>query len=93
MAEAVPLATLLAARLPGCEALRWPVGRAADAYGPAAIPLVACALPALALLAHAVPALSRASVHGRGDLPPVPPPSVPRWRPLCPRHRGASLAR
>ncbi|MFI9305550.1 hypothetical protein [Streptomyces triculaminicus] len=84
VAEAVPLATLLAARLPGCEALRWPVGRAADAYGPAAIPLVACALPALALLAHAVPALSRASVHGRGDLPHVPPAVSPPVAPPVP---------
>ncbi|MFI9205163.1 hypothetical protein [Streptomyces sp. NPDC053048] len=72
VAEAVPLGTLLAARLPGCEALRWPVGWAAGAFGPAAVPLVACALPALALLAHAFPALSRASVHGRGDHARVP---------------------
>ncbi|MEU7132222.1 hypothetical protein [Streptomyces sp. NPDC046261] len=77
LAEAVPLGTLLAARLPGCEALRWPVGWAADAFGPAAIPLAACALPALALLAHAVPALSRASVHARADAPHAPRPTVP----------------
>lgn len=77
VAEAVPLGTLLAARLPGCEALRWPVGWAAGAFGPAAIPLVACALPALALLAHAVPALSRASVHGHADAPHAPRPAVP----------------
>ncbi|MEV5243030.1 hypothetical protein AB0K89_28540 [Streptomyces cinnamoneus] len=68
-AEALPLAGLLAARLPGCEALRWPVGWAVGAHGPAVVPLVACTLPALALLAHAVPALSRASVHGRTDAP------------------------
>ncbi|MFI1969258.1 hypothetical protein [Streptomyces cinnamoneus] len=66
-AEAVPLVTLLAARLPGCEALRWPVGWPAGAFGPAVVPLVACALPALALLAHALLALSRASVHGAPD--------------------------
>ncbi|MEU4208838.1 hypothetical protein AB0F13_02335 [Streptomyces sp. NPDC026206] len=77
LAEAVPLGTLLAARLPGCEALRWPVGRAASTFGPAALPLVACALPALALLAHAVPALSRASVHGHADAPHPPRPAVP----------------
>ncbi|GHG57502.1 hypothetical protein [Streptomyces griseocarneus] len=85
VAEAVPLGALLAARLPGCEALRRPVGWAADAYGPAAIPLVACALPALALLAHAFPALSRASVHGRGDLPHVPTPASPLGAPPVPK--------
>ncbi|MEV4440112.1 hypothetical protein AB0K09_13980, partial [Streptomyces sp. NPDC049577] len=69
VAEALPLGALLAARVPGCEVLGWPVRWAAGAYGPAAIPLLACALPALALLGHALPALSRASVHGHGDLP------------------------
>ncbi|GGP52004.1 hypothetical protein GCM10010214_26410 [Streptomyces abikoensis] len=63
-AEALPPLTLLAARLPGCEALRWPVGWAAGAFGPTALSLAACVPPALALLAHAVSALSRASVHG-----------------------------
>ncbi|MDT0453358.1 hypothetical protein [Streptomyces hesseae] len=64
-AEALPPLTLLAARLPGCEALRWPVGWAAGAFGPTALSLAACVPPALALLVHAVSALSRASVHGR----------------------------
>ncbi|MBB4891440.1 hypothetical protein FHS39_000440 [Streptomyces olivoverticillatus] len=72
LAEALPLLALLAARLPGCEPLGWPVRWAAEAYGPAAIPLVACALPALALLAHAVPALSRACVHGHAGPPHTP---------------------
>ncbi|MCC3778299.1 hypothetical protein [Streptomyces sp. UNOB3_S3] len=63
-AQALPPLTLLAARLPGCEALRWPVGWAAGAFGPTALSLAACVPPALALLVHAVPALSRASVHG-----------------------------
>ncbi|MFF4161156.1 hypothetical protein [Streptomyces sp. NPDC001678] len=63
-AEALPPLTLLAARLPGCEALRWPVGWAAGAFGPTALSLAACVPPALALLVHAVSALSRASVHG-----------------------------
>ncbi|MCF3102775.1 hypothetical protein IPZ58_14415 [Streptomyces roseoverticillatus] len=49
-------------------ALAWATG----AYGPAAIPLVACVLPALALLAHALTALSRASAHRRGPHGPVP---------------------
>ncbi|WP_424890030.1 hypothetical protein [Streptomyces sp. XH2] len=49
-------------------AVAWATG----AYGPAAIPLVACALPALALLAHALTALSRASAHRHGPHAPVP---------------------
>ncbi|WP_344020115.1 hypothetical protein [Streptomyces luteireticuli] len=68
-AEAVPLAALLAARLPGCSALDRPVTWLTDAHGPAVVPLVACAVPAFALLVHAVTVLPRAAVHGRGDLP------------------------
>ncbi|MFI9719134.1 hypothetical protein ACIHFE_05665 [Streptomyces sp. NPDC052396] len=67
LAEALPLGVLLAARLPGCGALAWPVDETTRAFGPAALPLAACAVPALALLAHALPALTRASAHGRGD--------------------------
>ncbi|CAM5414112.1 hypothetical protein [Streptomyces abikoensis] len=48
------------------------VAWATGAYGPAAIPLVACALPALALLARALTALSRASAHRHGAHAPVP---------------------
>ncbi|MFH8786142.1 hypothetical protein [Streptomyces roseoverticillatus] len=60
-----------AAGAPGrfaAPAVAWATG----AYGPAAIPLVACALPALALLAHALTALSRASAHRHGPHAPVP---------------------
>ncbi|WP_338932077.1 hypothetical protein WEB32_22515 [Streptomyces netropsis] len=71
-AEAAPLGVLLAARLPGCGGLERPVARAAEAYGAAALPLVACAVPALALLAYSLPALSRACAHGRGDLAYAP---------------------
>ncbi|GAA0376054.1 hypothetical protein [Streptomyces blastmyceticus] len=61
-AEAVPL---LGAWLPGGGPLG-ALASAAAAHGPAAIPLVACAVPALALLGHALTALSRASAHRRG---------------------------
>ncbi|GAA2911618.1 hypothetical protein GCM10020221_04200 [Streptomyces thioluteus] len=82
-AEAVPLAALLAARLPGCSALDRPVTWLTGAHGPAAVPLVACAVPAFALLVHAVTVLSRAAVHGRGDLPTAP------VRPGAPAGTGA----
>ncbi|MBH1935694.1 hypothetical protein I5Q34_15685 [Streptomyces sp. AV19] len=71
-AEAAPFALLLAARLPGCSALDRPVTWLTGAHGPAAVPLVACAVPALALLVHAVTVLSRAAVHGREDVPNAP---------------------
>ncbi|MGW1073303.1 hypothetical protein [Streptomyces sp. NPDC002537] len=62
---------------------------AAGAHGAAVIPLVACAAPALALLAHALPALSRASAHRRGapatgptdPAEPAPPRETPARRP------------
>ncbi|RLU99359.1 hypothetical protein CTZ27_15605 [Streptomyces griseocarneus] len=41
-------------------------GVEAPFHGPAVVPLVACAAPALALLIHALPALSRASAHRYG---------------------------
>ncbi|MEV5505941.1 hypothetical protein [Streptomyces orinoci] len=67
LAEALALAVLLAARLPGCGALAWPLDALTRALGPAALPLAACAVPALALVVHAFPALTRASAHWRGD--------------------------
>ncbi|MCQ8770310.1 hypothetical protein [Streptomyces telluris] len=48
------------------------VAWAAGTYGPAAIPLVACAVPALALLVHALTVFSRASAHRCGAFAPVP---------------------
>ncbi|MFI1941627.1 hypothetical protein ACH44C_31395 [Streptomyces purpureus] len=62
-AEAFALASVLAARLPGCEFLALPVRAAAAAWGPAVIPTLICGLTAAALLAHATAALSRASAH------------------------------
>ncbi|MFF9841790.1 hypothetical protein ACH414_08075 [Streptomyces sp. NPDC020422] len=62
-AEALALALVLAARLPGCAFLDAPVRTAVDAWGPAAVPVLVCGAAALALLAHATTALSRASAH------------------------------
>ncbi|MEV8623013.1 hypothetical protein [Streptomyces sp. NPDC051079] len=62
-AEALSLALVLAARLPGCAFLDAPVRAAVDTWGPAAVPALACGAAALALLAHATTALSRASAH------------------------------
>ncbi|MEV4871943.1 hypothetical protein [Streptomyces syringium] len=83
-AEATPLGLLLVARLPGCAVLEQPVARAVEAYGAAALPLVACAVPALALLAHSLSALSRACAHGRGDLAYAPGHFRPGSSPYAP---------
>ncbi|MBT2386564.1 hypothetical protein J7E86_23895, partial [Streptomyces sp. ISL-11] len=62
-------------------ALAGPLTGAGGAHGPFVVPLLACAVPALALLAYALPALSRASAHRLGaygppspDPAPTPPP-------------------
>jgi hypothetical protein len=62
-AEAVAVASVLAARLPGCTALGVPVRAVTDLWGPAALPVLLCGTAALALLVHATTALSRASAH------------------------------
>ncbi|WKX72456.1 hypothetical protein [Streptomyces sp. XD-27] len=70
--EVASLCTVFAARLPGCGALRDPVECAVTAYGPAAVPAVACALAALGLLGHALVVLGRASSYSappRGTAP------------------------
>ncbi|MFC5718795.1 hypothetical protein ACFP1Z_01205 [Streptomyces gamaensis] len=84
--EAAALLALGAPPLPGRGALA-PLGpavvRAAGWCGPAAIPLAACVPCALALLAHALSALSRASAHRRGTRrrPRVPSASTDRSEP------------
>ncbi|EST36502.1 hypothetical protein N566_16195, partial [Streptomycetaceae bacterium MP113-05] len=60
---AVVLGAVLAARLPGGEAVGRPVRDAVEVYGPTAVPGLACALAALALLTHALRALTGASAH------------------------------
>ncbi|MFD0372647.1 hypothetical protein [Streptomyces sp. NPDC127114] len=62
-AEALALASVLAARLPGCDVLGAPVRALVALGGPAAVPALVCGLAALALLVHATDALSRASAH------------------------------
>ncbi|MEU9854840.1 hypothetical protein [Streptomyces sp. NPDC047974] len=64
-AEALGLASVLAARLPlpGFDALAVPVRTAVDAWGADALPALVCGAAALGLLAHATGALTRASAH------------------------------
>ncbi|MFD5430084.1 hypothetical protein [Streptomyces sp. NPDC127084] len=61
--EALALASVLIGRLPGCAALARPVESAVLAWGPGAVPALACGAAALGLLLHATAALSRASAH------------------------------
>ncbi|GGT82025.1 hypothetical protein [Streptomyces lateritius] len=62
-AEALALAAVLAARLPGCDLLAVPVHALVDNWGTGAVPTLACGAAAVGLLAHATAALSRASAH------------------------------
>ncbi|MFG2644429.1 hypothetical protein ACGFYP_26075 [Streptomyces sp. NPDC048370] len=61
--EALALASVLAARVPGCDALAAPVRALVDTWGPGAVPTLVCGVAALGLLAHATASLSRASAH------------------------------
>ncbi|MFF3907504.1 hypothetical protein ACFYZJ_16225 [Streptomyces sp. NPDC001848] len=63
--EATALATVFAARLPGCSALATPVETLTDAWGADALPALVCTLAALTLLIHAIRTLTRASAHAR----------------------------
>ncbi|MFG3035850.1 hypothetical protein ACGFYZ_02990 [Streptomyces sp. NPDC048330] len=64
-AEALALASVLAARvpLPGFDGLAAPVRALVDSWGPGAVPTLVCGAAALGLLAHATGALARASAH------------------------------
>ncbi len=64
-AQVTALATVFAARLPGCDALSAPV-EALTAWHSAAVPSLTCGVAALTLLVHASRRLPRASAH----LPP-----------------------
>ncbi|WP_086869767.1 hypothetical protein, partial [Streptomyces viridochromogenes] len=66
-AEATALASVFGARLPGCAWLAAPTRALADAWGPAAVPVLACGAAALALLLHASRTLTRASAHAAGE--------------------------
>ncbi|MGW7429729.1 hypothetical protein ACWGIN_09255 [Streptomyces sp. NPDC054861] len=61
--EALAVATVLAARIPGCDLLAAPVRTLVGAWGPGALPTLVCGAAAVGLLAHATVALSRASAH------------------------------
>ncbi|MFD3947589.1 hypothetical protein [Streptomyces sp. NPDC058579] len=61
--EALALASVLAARVPGCGFLAAPVRALTDTWGPGAVPTLVCGAAALGLLAHATASLSRASAH------------------------------
>jgi hypothetical protein len=61
--EGLSLATVFAARLPGCSLLSVPVQTLTDAWGPGAVPALACGTTAAVLLVHATRTLTRASAH------------------------------
>ncbi|MGW2742552.1 hypothetical protein [Streptomyces sp. NPDC001450] len=67
--EAAAPALLLAGRLPGCAFLAIPVQTLLDAWGPAAVPALACGTTALTLLVHALRTLTRASAHAPTGAP------------------------
>ncbi|MET8469624.1 hypothetical protein ABZY90_37635 [Streptomyces sp. NPDC006422] len=65
--EVLAVATVFAARLPGCDVLGVLVETAVDALGTGIVPAVACAGAALVLLVHATRTLTRASAHAHPD--------------------------
>ncbi|KAK1181939.1 hypothetical protein B7755_029645 [Streptomyces sp. NBS 14/10] len=65
-AEAAVLGGAAAGRLPGGGAFAEAVARASAVCGPAGLPAAVCGVTALALLAYAFAALSRASAHTPG---------------------------
>ncbi|WTN63448.1 hypothetical protein OG961_28960 [Streptomyces sp. NBC_00626] len=67
--EVLAVATVFAARLPGCDVLGLPVETAVDAVGTGVVPTVACAVAALVLLVHATRTLTRASAHANAGDP------------------------
>ncbi|MFJ9178201.1 hypothetical protein [Streptomyces sp. NPDC102360] len=68
-AEVLAVATVFAARLPGCDVLGVPVETAVDAVGTGVVPTAACAVAALVLLVHATRTLTRASAHANAEAP------------------------
>ncbi|WP_426365991.1 hypothetical protein [Streptomyces sp. E-08] len=64
-AEALALASVLAARvpLPGFDVLAAPVRALVETWGPGAVPTLVCGAAALGLLAHATGTLTRATAH------------------------------
>ncbi|MGW0910339.1 hypothetical protein ACWD1Z_01145 [Streptomyces sp. NPDC002784] len=68
-AEALALASVFLARLPGCGFLATPVESLATAWGPGAVPALVCGAGALTLLIHSSRTLTRASAHATPDAP------------------------
>ncbi|WP_261719412.1 hypothetical protein [Streptomyces sp. FZ201] len=66
-AEALALAAVFAARLPGCDVLAVPVETLVTAWGTGAVPALACGTGALTLLIHSSRTLTRASAHATPD--------------------------
>ncbi|MEU3631492.1 hypothetical protein AB0F34_12985, partial [Streptomyces fradiae] len=64
-AQALACLSLLAGRLPGCDAAAVPVRRAVESWGAAAVPGAVCTAAALVLLGYACAVLARASAHAR----------------------------
>ncbi|MEV8525962.1 hypothetical protein AB0451_17635 [Streptomyces sp. NPDC052000] len=61
--ELFALASVFAARVPGCRFLGRPVTAAVETWGAGVLPTAACAAAALALLVRATAVLARASAH------------------------------
>ncbi len=86
LAEAAVVCGTATGRLPGGERVGEAVARASAACGPVTVPAAVCGATALALLAYAFAALSRASAHGPGtDRPTASEPAAP----LRPPRQGA----
>lgn len=68
-AEAGALASVFAARLPGCGFLAVPVESLVTAWGPGAVPALVCGVGALTLIVHSSRTLTRASAHATPDAP------------------------
>ena len=66
-AQATALATVFAARLPGCDALAAPVRTLTTLWGPTTIQILTCGTGALILLIHATRTLTRASAHAQPE--------------------------
>lgn len=62
-AQATALATVFAARLPGCAFISTPVETLVDTWGPGSIQALTCGTGAMALLIHASRRLTTASAH------------------------------
>ncbi|MFC5956428.1 hypothetical protein ACFP51_18725 [Streptomyces pratens] len=70
LAQTAALATVFAARLPGCGALAAPVETLATTWDPSGVATLTCGAAALTLLIHAARTLTRASAHAQPEAPP-----------------------